>query len=424
MSAAQDFRDTILTTYDIKKEKALMLFDLDVVGHHPTYINHLVRDWHVNNIFDRLDIVVSPQFIKLYPEIVKLAENSSKRKIRFIPITDDEYIHWSQQTKSLLKVFQEWKLFCKYARYLQINHGLLMYFDHFQLPLVLGIKPPCSISGIYFRPTFHYDDFPQYKSNWKEKLRQWRQKLILNKALQSKQLKTLYCLDPFAVKHIKKMNSKVKIIHLPDPVPISNCQDLKNKALQKRVSLEIELERKILLLFGSLDERKGINQLFASIHELSIEICEKTCILLVGKASFADKEIIENSINNITQKLPIKIIFRNQYISDEEVSSYLELADVVMAPYQQHVGMSGILLIAAAASKPVISSNYGLMGHLVEKYQLGLAIDSTSPHEIAKAITCLFNEHLQGFYNVKKMKSFVDQHLISNFVNILFNREE
>ncbi len=398
----------------------IMLFDLATGGHHPSYIHYLVEYWRNENLAGNLFIVVSPEFLKKHIDIVSLACSS----VNFVAITPEQAKKLEKIKRIINRASFEWKLFCKYARALQINHAVLMYFDHFQLPLAFGANAPCSFSGIYFRPTFHYDDFPNYAANWKDKIRQWRQKLILSRTLQNQQLKTLFCLDSFAVEHIKKISKQVKIIHLPDPVKIYNnneINDIKSKAINQKKSLNICSDRKVLLLFGKLNSRKGIYQTFEAIKLLPSEICEKICLLLVGEVCATEKLTIETCIQEILESFPVQIITNFKFITEEEVAVYFQMADIVLAPYQRHVGMSGILLLAAAAQKPVLASDYGLIGQLVLSYQLGVTVDSTSAQNIAIKLQEVVNISPNKLCNINSINKFAENHSATNFSKSIFD---
>ncbi|MEO0686923.1 MAG: glycosyltransferase family 1 protein, partial [Cyanobacteria bacterium J06649_11] len=135
-----------------------LLFDLAVGGHHPSYIRYLLEHWHNEKIVGHLSIIVSPEFLEKHNDVVGLATFNSE----FIAITSDETSKLSQLNGNIKRAFAEWEIYCKYATDLQVDHSLLMYFDHFQLPIVFGGKSPCSMSGIYFRPSFHYRHFDNH----------------------------------------------------------------------------------------------------------------------------------------------------------------------------------------------------------------------------------------------------------------------
>ncbi|MBN3894910.1 MAG: glycosyltransferase [Nostoc sp. NOS(2021)] len=397
-----------------------MLFDLATGGHHPSYISHLINYCCEAKLPINLDIVVSPKFIDEHSDVVKISLDRNSSQIRFIPITVEEYSDFISNHSLVKRIFREWNLYCKYARELKAEHCLLMYLDTLQLPIVLGKKSPCKFSGIYFRPTFHYKEFDNYTFSRKDIFRQWRQKLLLSGVLNNPQFQCLFSLDPFAIKHIEKLHSQAKVFHLADPVRIYKSEQYKIEQLRQKI--RIDPDKKIFLLFGTLTNRKGIYQLLDAIQLLPSDICEKLCLLLVGSISSTDKISIQSQIKKISQSLPVQIIIRDEFIAEENVHLYFQLADVILAPYQKHVGMSGILLLAAAAQKPVLSSNYGLMGQLVRHNRLGITVDSTSPQAIANGIIDFINDeqHQAIFFDLKMIDEFVEDNLAENFSHTLF----
>ncbi|HCF26064.1 MAG TPA: glycosyl transferase family 1, partial [Cyanobacteria bacterium UBA11049] len=367
-----------------------------------------------------LDIVVSPKFLQEHSDVVKLATEINKKDINFVAITREEEANLKLRTSGInrnLRAFQEWQLFCKYADLLKSTQCLIMYFDPYQLPLAVGMKVPCSFSGIYFRPTFHYPSFSHYIPSWKNRLQQWKEKFILSRVLRHPQLKTLFCLDPFAVKQINNFAPQPKAIYLPDPVLVdkNECQ-LKNL----RETLEINPSKKVFLLFGSLNGRKGIYQLLDAIQLLPSALCEQICLVFVGEANPTDKASIAAKVAATCQARPVQIIEHYEFVSEQDVPAYFQLADVVLAPYQRHVGMSGILLLAAAANKPVLSSNYGLMGEIVQRYQLGIVVDSTVPKDIAQGLQHCLVASGEELGDRKQMQLFAEQNSAEKFAENLF----
>lgn len=409
-------------TADAKGIHRLMLFDLSVGGHHGSYIQHLISYWREEELPGHMDIVVLPKFMQQHSDVVNIALSCPQKNINFVAITPEEDTALKSRESSVnraLRAFQEWYLLRKYAASLEAAHCLIMYFDTCQLPLVLGAKLPCPFSSIYFRPTFHYCDFVNYTPSRKELLQQLREKFFLSRIFHNPQLKTLFCLDPFALKHLDKFPSQVRTIHLPDPVQIYSNPELQLGKL--REDLGIHPERQVFLLFGSLtDSRKGIHQLLEAVTILPSNLCQKLCLIFVGEANPTERGPLESHIAAVRQSQPVQIITRYEFIPERDVQAYFQLTDVVLAPYQRHVGMSGILLLAAAAQKPVLSSNYGLMGKIVQHYSLGLTVDSTVPGEIARGLTRFLLESPAKFGDRSKMKAFAEQNSAEEFARIIF----
>jgi glycosyltransferase involved in cell wall biosynthesis len=405
-----------------------MLFDLALGGHHGNYIQHLI-DWAYQQGFrGAIDIVVLPQFAEIHQDTFAAIERNKDLPIDLVPISAAEATLLGSRHSGLsraLRNVREWQIFCKYARDLQTTHALIMYLDTCELPLAMGMRSPCPFSGIYFRPTFHYHMFEKYCPARKDKLQHWRERFTLSRILNNPQLQTVFCLDPFAVTAIASQHHTNKIVHLADPVQPYPSMPSDLAALKTK--LGIEAHRRVFLLFGGLDERKGIYQLLEAIQLLSPELCNRLCLLLVGGSDPARQTTIHQQLTAIRQTHPLQAIEHYDFIPEADVSNYFQLADVILAPYQQHVGMSGILLLAAAAGKPVLSSDYGLMGELARRYELGLAVDSTKPTEISEALTTCLSASLQTLSNPSQMKLFAEQNSIELYAstilqNLIFDR--
>jgi glycosyltransferase involved in cell wall biosynthesis len=232
-------------------------------------------------------------------------------------------------------------------------------------------------------------------------------------------LNNLFCLDPLTIPYLEKYQSPVKVSHLADPVQIYNQSGSKLNEL--RESLGIEADKEVFMLFGSLSDRKGIHQLLEAVLMLPADLAEKLCLLLVGPSVAIDRTRMENRMAEILQSLPVKIIRCDQFIFDREIQAYFQIADVILAPYQRHVGMSAILVRAAAAQKPVLSSDYGLMGEITRRYELGLTVDSRFPKEIAQGITQMLRVSPTKFGNPDKMKSFAQENAAERFAQVIFD---
>jgi len=400
--------------------QTLLIFDLSIRGHHPSYLRYLIEYLQLHRIPKTVNIVVSRQFLKEHSDVVKISHSGEGENIHFFPITREEEQSLNSRKsklKRLYRNFQEWNILCKYANRLHADHCLIMYFDTYQLSLSLGAKVPCSFSGIYFRPTFHYPQLRNYDYSWKNRIQQWREKITITRTLANPKLEKLFSLDPLAIPHLNQFKGGEKAVYLPDPVKIGKPSNkILNDCLHR---LKIDSERRVFLLFGALTRRKGIYQLLEAVSSLSKELCQKLCILLVGECSIADQ--INQKITEICQIQPVQIIQHYQFVPESEVSAYFQLCDVVLAPYQQHVGMSGILLLAAAARKPVLCSNYGLMGEIVRRYELGLIIDSTQPQAIATGLTQFLQvTNPANFCNVRTMTNFAKQNSAEEFARIIF----
>ncbi len=241
---------------------------------------------------------------------------------------------------------------------------------------------------------------------------------MLSASLQHPQLTNLFCLDPFAAKHLARFSRRVNSLPLADPVDID--RELKIDATQLKTQLGIEPQRKVLLLFGALTKRKGILPLLDSLCLLSPEITNRLCLFLVGSMDSEFKDRIASKIDRLTSSTSVQVVTQYEYVSETEIQQYFQLADVVLALYQRHVGMSGILIRAAAAQKPVLASNYGLMGEITRRYKLGIDLDAKDPQAIAKGLTEFLSHSPMTFADAHLMEQFATQNSAVNFASTIF----
>lgn len=401
----------------------LLLWELSVGGHYPEYISHIVRYWCEYKISGFLTVIIVPEFLERHFDVVAIPEQYKTKNVKFLPIKSEEQnkLHsYSSGINRPIRGLQEFNLLSTYAEKLKINNILFPYFDTRMLSLALGKKLPCSFSGVYFRPSFHYAYFKSgYVPSWKDKLQNARERVTLSRVINNNNLKTLFCLDSFAVKHINQASKQKKAIYLPDPVrryPSSSHWKLD----KIRTTLNIEKDRQVHLVFGDLNKRKGVKQILEAASLIPKNLLNKFCLLFVGSMSGQSYEQFQTKKRELQKLCSIQIIHQNQYIPETSIQSYFELSDVILALYQRHVGMSGILNRAAAARKPVLSSDYGLMGEITRHYQLGLTVDSSKPQSIAKFLSKFLEGNPQKYCDPDGMFAFAEQNSVDKFTSIIF----
>ena len=419
-SALQMTDNYLPITKHCSTDSRLLIFELAYLGHYPSYIYSLARYWCHHKLPGHLDILVSPSFKKHHSDVMEIASAFGHKNLKFVVITEAEQATLTPRNSPLERArrsLQEWCLLQKYAKALHASHCILLYFDSFQTSVASGQKLSCPFSGIYFRPTFHYNTFPGHKPSPKERIQHWRERMILPRIMHHPKLANLFCLDPYAVPHINRFGGSGHVKYLPDPVEMTSIAE---KAIAPfKQGLGIEPNRTVFLLFGALyDPRKGLTQVLDAIKRLPAQLSGQVCLLLVG--TLGDNALISDRINDLQSKSPAQIVLHNTFIPSEDIPLYFRSSDVILATYQCHVGMSGILVQAAAAQKPLLSSAYGLMGETTRNWQLGLTIDATSPKEIEVGMTHFLTETPEKVGDRTKMQAFAVQNSSDNFAHVIF----
>ena len=384
----------------------VMAFEIEVEGHHPGYVRNFAQAWVRHKVPARLDFVVTPKFFQLHPDAVEAVQSLASNGVSIQAISAEEQSKMEKVPH--LRYFHGWRLFCDYLEKLNVDHGLVMYYDFFQLPSVLGRRCPRPYSGIYFRPTFHYHLLDNYRPNLSGRLKSLRKKLLLSRVLRQPQLKRLYCLDEIAVDFMaNKFKTDTHFKHIADSFTVYKSSPSRQE--EHRENLGIEPGRRIMTLLGVLDKRKGVKELLECLSLIPEDAARLMTIVLAGRVSNNQHEEIEALVAELQKRLKIQIILHNEYIPDCEVQHYYELSDVILATYQGHMGSSSALIRAALAKKTVLSSDYGLMGELVRRRKLGMAVDTTNPAAMAKALTELATVDLAGTFDATEASKYASE---------------
>ncbi len=424
--------NTALDTASPADSLDLMVFDLSRHSHLPSYLQYLIESWCAHDLGGRLSIVVWHTFLRDHGDVVELARRAPRGNIRFHTLSKGE-----RKKKAALETeasgmaiafpellragreggyaaFYDWELLSRHAEQLKARHSLVVHLDHYLPLLATGISAPTPVSGIYFGPTFHYGALAPGEPVTHDVQAQWlRQKFVLARALRHRQLHTLFFLDPFAEKEARRFANGEKGVYLADPVRLDPASPEQVTTL--RAELGIGPGRRVFLLFGHLTRRKGIHQLLQALHQLSPQLCQQTCLLLAGTINPAYQVQLEAELNALRIRRPVQVVEQYSYVPQTDLPATYGLADVVLAPYPRHAGMSGVLLLAAAAGKPVLCSAFGLMGEIARGYGLGLTVDATQPAEIAAGLARFILEPPETLCDAAGMQRLADEHRAERF---------
>lgn len=388
---------------------------MNPTGHHAGYIYHLVRYWQVWNIPGELVVVVSPAFLTMHADLVTLTQQSPT--VHLVVISAAEEAHRTGRGRLVLQMQYEWELVAQYARQWQVSQVLLMYFDTFQMALATAKGVPCPVAGIFFRPVFHYEAWGHRPVNSRERFQGWRKRLLLQLVVRRRALNTLFCLDPFVVSAINRWAGRNVATYLPDPVEVYPTTSTEVDALRDK--LGIDPARRIMLVFGLLDERKGLFTLIEALKRLPPDQQRQWCLLLVGPVDEGIAPALTTSLAALTQQTAVQLIRQHDFVSEASIQPYFTMSDLIVTLYQRHIGMSAVLVRAAAAGKPVLSSNYGLMGQLVKTRQLGQAVDAESPVAVTDALAT-FGQTIWTA-DTSAMHDFAEQNQASQYARTIFD---
>ena len=287
---------------------------------------------------------------------------------------------------------------------------LLTYLDRAQLGLATGLRFTRQISGILFRPTLH----EATSRALGRRLHEARKRLVLQAAAANPHLDRVFTLDPDAVGSLRARG--LDAVYLPDPVeppaPGANAEAV-------REQYGVEPERQLAVLFGSLEDRKGVFELLRALPHLAPESARALAVVIVGKTYDEVRPRLQQAVRAASEQTEVQVVFREAFLPDADLSSLIGASDLVVAPYQGHVGSSGVVLRAAAAGVPVLAPTTGLIGRDVARNRLGTCVDTADPSAIARGLVRGLGG--EGF-QAEDARAYVAAHSVDRFADVLFGQ--
>ncbi|MBW9220098.1 glycosyltransferase family 4 protein [Methanothermococcus sp. SCGC AD-155-N22] len=200
---------------------------------------------------------------------------------------------------------------------------------------------------------------------------------------------------------LKKIVSRFKMIRYnPHPIyDVFKIQSIPEEDAKKM--LNIPKNAKILLFFGYVRKYKGLMYLIQAMPKILEEMPE-AYLLIVGEF-WDSKEKYINEIKKLNIENNVKVI--DKYIPDEEVGIYFSTADVVVLPYISAT-QSGVVQIAYAFDKPVITTNVGGLPDVVEDRKTGFIVEAKNPEKLAEVVIKYFKENKKEVFkrNIQEIK--------------------
>jgi glycosyltransferase involved in cell wall biosynthesis len=209
--------------------------------------------------------------------------------------------------------------------------------------------------------------------------------------LASSSLKALFVINPSVNEVPPNWCTPVvlsKLRYLPDP---ADCE-IANSRWASRSNLRILNDEVAILVFGSIDERKGIDSLLAALS--SRDDLGRYRVILAGRQSLTMNAIL-GSPNSLRLIEDGRLIILDRFVGDAELGSLLAASDVVWVGYRNHIYMSGVLVLAGKAGLPVIGTVEGEIGRLITKHALGEVARINRPTEVAVALHTMLDSALR-----------------------------
>ena len=364
--------------------RSITYVEFGATGHRSIYVRHIAADFVSNAPGWCLNIWVPDTFFEQHTELVATYGSGTAAtpgRVVFKSLSEVTFQASSGNSSS------QWKTI---RRCLERDGSVACFIpslDAVVKEIVFSgwSREGFKVSGQLFRPFLHYQTFPLHRNkNW-PRLRTWLKAYALNFLLFHHPLiAEVLTLDPFAPPYYNRILRTQKMRYLTDY--LVDAPPLPNP----RSYFQLPSDRLVIVFFGSIARRKGVIQFLEAIEQAfrdRPQLSAQVAIVFAGPIFPDVGEELARRIQDLRHSFRDAFIqVRDSFLTDEEVSTLICASDVVCALYTHHVGMSGMLTLAALHGRLVLGSDFGLIGELTRRFQLGVTCDTLVPSSITLAL--------------------------------------
>lgn len=399
-------------------------------GHTPNFLQWLAEGWAGDPAAGRLTLLVSSTFAAHHAATAQTIGALDPARIRLLPLTPQEQARLQAAPPGVLGLprirphtarrvqrWREWQSCRRIASQAGADHALFINLDFYQFAATWNPAFPCPISGVFHNLMLHYPQTFSATLSRKQRATAMLQAWSMRRFLARAHAATLFCLDPYVVDILNGWPGRHRAVHLPTPARALQTNTNEGILDDLRRRHAIDPARHVFLMLGGIGPRRGIYPVLDALARLEPAAARQVCLLLVGRQS--NRARLAQAITATAAAAPVQIVTRDEFIAESEIGAYYALADVVLATHVNHVGTSVSLVQAAAAGKPVIAAELGLLGALTQRNGLGLTVDSHDPGAIAAALRAMLAAPPGHFVDQAKAQQFVQTHSVDAFVEVL-----
>ncbi len=177
-----------------------------------------------------------------------------------------------------------------------------------------------------------------------------------------------------------------------------------------RKKLNLPLDSRIVLFFGSIRDNKGLDILLEALEIIRLRM--PRIFLVVAGA--LPRDVSFEPYSNLIKRYDLSQHVQDfvHFIAEEDVDYFFAASDLVVLPYLKFEAQSGVLLRAYAHKKPVVVSKVGAMAELVYSDDVGLVVEPGAPEPLADAIISVLGEldKFQSHYSPELERKYSWKH--------------
>ncbi|WP_324746160.1 glycosyltransferase [Pseudomonas veronii] len=361
----------------------ILIIEPASTGHHFIYLEKIATSYLESGHHITL---CTPKILHEHACIKRLITNYGS-SIIVTPLSDETYQSvLNTKSSDISREFYIRKIFGKtyqeVNRIKSVDYVFLPYLDYCLYAIGLLGSPfgKTQWGGICMRPSFHHQKYGVITP--KPKFAKIK-KILFTKVLSIQTLNKVFTIDEILDRYISDHHPLLKksIEYIADPAEFVGTHTYQSA----RAKLEIPESATVILVYGAIDERKGIRSLVSALN--STNHSSEIHLLLVGKQSEEIRHFLKSKASKLFARNCYHV--QDRFVTNEYQQMAFAASDIVWLGYRNHFTMSGVLVLAAISGKPIIGTEQGLIGWYIKEKKLGFCIDTENPVEINEAIKSL-----------------------------------
>lgn len=327
---------------------------------------------------------------KQHPTYGKLCDEC---KDSLVTITFDAEDVWKQKIEKASRVQRQMcyrtmfgEAVQKFSKNNKVVVVFLPYSDYCQDAISIFGSPFGTLpwAGLTMRPYFQYKPMGIVAPTGKlDKIEEWA---FYQRLLKNRYLHKLFTIDQPLFEYSKNTYPKEseRLVYVNEPVEFKGAVTRE----QARKALNIPEDKIIILSYGLLDYRKGVDCLLNAFENPGIP--ENIGVLFAGPQVDTVTELLKTTVAQEMRKRG-QLFEQNKYmLGDDEYQAFIA-SDIVWMGYRQKYTMSAVIIQAGILSLPVIACHEGVVAWLANRYSLGPVVDVSKPDEVRRTIIDLAN---------------------------------
>lgn len=374
----------------------VLIVEPDLAGHHAQYLAHMIEA--LAELGVRTTVAVPTDTYDRVEYAVHLASVRDRADFQCVIEPTEKHV-----------------IGAAFARNAAIRHAIRHFDpDHVFVPYIDGVTQVATLlgaagtptiprglfaEGLYFRGGFAYDGLPA---------RTRLQHRVSRRLLSRSPWSVVHFLDPLPYDDVCRRDERLAARSRLMPEPVEPVSQLSRG--EARRALGLAEDGRYVVLAGAIDRRKGADLLLHAFQRAGLSPTDRLLLagpvvpeIRVGLTGDLERLVAEGRIVILDRHLPI-----------DQLMLAILAADLVCVPYPNHIGSASILIRAAAAQRPVLSSTFGWVGHVTARFGLGWSCDVLQDDALGRALEPAL-DRAASWHRSERGRRFADFHSVANF---------